>query len=62
MPPAYDAKFKNAGQKPGEAEIWRVNKFDLEVVPKEQHGNFFSGDCYIVLKVCLIFGFQISCL
>lgn len=41
MPPSYDAKFKNIGQKVGEVEIWRVKKFDLEVVPKEQVILFF---------------------
>jgi len=50
MSRAYDPKFKGVGQKPGEVEIWRIKKFDLEVVPKEQHGNFYAGDCYIVLK------------
>ncbi|KAI6183836.1 Gelsolin-like protein 1 [Aphelenchoides bicaudatus] len=47
--PAVDPKFKSAGRTRG-LEIWRVNKFDLEVVPKEQFGNFFSGDAYIVLS------------
>lgn len=47
---AFDEKFKNAGKKAGELEIWRINKFDLEPLPKEQFGNFCSGDCYIVLK------------
>ncbi|KAI6173462.1 Gelsolin-like protein 1 [Aphelenchoides besseyi] len=49
MAPTVDPKFENAGKKIG-LEIWRVKKFDLEVVPKEQFGNFYTGDSYIVLN------------
>ncbi|CAD5206093.1 unnamed protein product [Bursaphelenchus okinawaensis] len=44
-----DPKFKNVGRKRG-IEIWRIKNFDLEVVPKEQFGNFYSGDSYIILN------------
>ncbi|CAD5234511.1 unnamed protein product [Bursaphelenchus xylophilus] len=44
-----DPKFLNAGKKIG-LEVWRIKKFDLEVVPKEQFGNFYSGDSYIILN------------
>ncbi|EYC13992.1 hypothetical protein Y032_0042g650 [Ancylostoma ceylanicum] len=30
-------------------QIWRINKFELESVPKEQYGNFYSGDAYVCL-------------
>ncbi|CAL9695864.1 unnamed protein product [Knipowitschia caucasica] len=40
--------FKGAGQKDG-LQVWRIEKGSLNPVPKEQHGNFFSGDSYIVL-------------
>jgi gelsolin len=31
--------------------IWRVQNFNLVAVPKNQYGQFFQGDSYIVLKV-----------
>lgn len=40
--------WKNAGQKVG-IEIWRIEKFNVVAWPKEQYGNFFSGDSYIIL-------------
>jgi gelsolin len=40
--------WQGAGQKLG-LEIWRIEKFQVVTWPKEQHGQFFSGDSYIVL-------------
>lgn len=62
MPTSMDPKFKTAGKTRG-LEIWRVNKFDLEVVPKEQFGNFYSGDSYIILNVSFFttMSFQVNC-
>ncbi|KAK7888659.1 hypothetical protein WMY93_024219 [Mugilogobius chulae] len=40
--------FKGAGHKPG-LQVWRVEKRKLNEVPKQLHGNFFTGDAYIVL-------------
>ena len=37
-----------AGKKAG-LQIWRVENFSHAVVPDSQHGNFFSGDCYLIL-------------
>ncbi|CAG5001071.1 unnamed protein product [Parnassius apollo] len=48
MPEAHPA-FVNAGKKEG-LEIWRVEDFEPVPVPPKQHGNFYSGDSYIVLK------------
>ena len=33
----------------GAKEIFRVDHFDLAPVPDEDHGKFYSGDCYVVL-------------
>ncbi|XP_057656314.1 villin-like protein quail [Diorhabda carinulata] len=33
----------------GSLTIWRVNRNEIIEIPKEKHGNFFSGDCYVVL-------------
>uniref|UniRef100_A0A914MH67 Gelsolin-like domain-containing protein n=1 Tax=Meloidogyne incognita TaxID=6306 RepID=A0A914MH67_MELIC len=46
---AVDPKLKGIGQQRG-LQIWRINKFALEDMPKEQYGNFYSGDSYIVLN------------
>ncbi|KAG7318754.1 hypothetical protein KOW79_017228 [Hemibagrus wyckioides] len=29
--------------------IWRIEKMELVVVPEKTHGNFFEGDCYLLL-------------
>ncbi|VDP17890.1 unnamed protein product [Schistosoma margrebowiei] len=31
--------------------VWRINKFNLEVVKSEDIGTFYSGDSYIVLNI-----------
>ena len=33
----------------GTKEVYRVENFDLVSVPKEDHGKFYSGDCYVIL-------------
>lgn len=45
---AHHKEFETAGKKPG-LQVWRVEKMDLKPVPTELHGNFFTGDSYIVL-------------
>lgn len=32
----------------GEAEVWRVEGFELAPVPEDQYGFFFSGDSYVI--------------
>jgi len=55
---ASDKEFKGAGEKVG-LEIWRVENrrtkadtpdFGVKRWPKEDYGNFFSGDSYLVLN------------
>ena len=31
-------------------QIWRINKFKVEHWPKDQYGEFFNGDSYIILN------------
>lgn len=38
-----------AGKQPG-VQIWRIEKFNVQSWPEDQHGSFYSGDSYIVLK------------
>ncbi|KAH7729206.1 Protein GSNL-1 [Aphelenchoides avenae] len=45
---AIDPKLKGIGKQRG-LQIWRICKFALEDVPQEHYGNFYIGDCYIVL-------------
>ncbi|XP_061895170.1 gelsolin-like [Entelurus aequoreus] len=45
---AAHKEFEAAGKKPG-LQVWRVEKLDLKPVPPELHGNFYTGDSYIVL-------------
>ncbi|KAL5549272.1 hypothetical protein UlMin_004503 [Ulmus minor] len=44
-----DTAFQGAGQKAG-LEIWRIENFRPAPVPKSSHGNFFTGDSYVILK------------
>jgi gelsolin len=40
--------WENAGKELG-IQIWRIEKFQVVAWPKEQYGEFFDGDSYIVL-------------
>ncbi|XP_018568811.1 advillin-like, partial [Anoplophora glabripennis] len=33
----------------GSLTIWRIKQSHIVEIPKERHGYFFSGDCYIIL-------------
>nr|XP_046247771.1 scinderin like a [Scatophagus argus] len=46
---AYHKQFETAGKKPG-LQVWRVEKMDLVPVPTEVHGDFYTGDSYILLN------------
>uniref|UniRef100_A0A4W3IS36 Gelsolin n=1 Tax=Callorhinchus milii TaxID=7868 RepID=A0A4W3IS36_CALMI len=45
----YHPEFQAAGKQAG-LQIWRIEKMDLAPVPKNLHGDFFTGDAYLVLK------------
>uniref|UniRef100_A0A3P8TK63 Villin like n=1 Tax=Amphiprion percula TaxID=161767 RepID=A0A3P8TK63_AMPPE len=42
--------FRNVSRKPG-LQIWTINNMQMAPVPAQGFGNFFEGDCYIVLYV-----------
>uniref|UniRef100_A0A9J7XZ62 Villin like n=1 Tax=Cyprinus carpio carpio TaxID=630221 RepID=A0A9J7XZ62_CYPCA len=42
--------LKNIQRKPG-LQIWTISKMKMVPVPEQAHGNFFEGDCYIILNV-----------
>lgn len=41
-------EFVDAGKKPG-LQVWRIENLDLKPVPKTLHGNFYTGDAYLLL-------------
>ncbi|KAM8976191.1 advillin [Pelodytes ibericus] len=41
--------FKAVSKSPG-LVIWRIEKMDLVLVPQKAHGNFYEGDCYLMLS------------
>ena len=45
-----DSEFVNVGKKPG-LVIWRVEDSKLVPINTEKHGNFYNGDCYLILNV-----------
>uniref|UniRef100_A0A3Q3QCL8 HP domain-containing protein n=1 Tax=Monopterus albus TaxID=43700 RepID=A0A3Q3QCL8_MONAL len=42
--------FRNVSRKPG-LQIWTINNMEMVPVPAQGFGNFFEGDCYIVLNI-----------
>ncbi|KAI4341255.1 hypothetical protein MLD38_025999 [Melastoma candidum] len=46
---ALDPAFQGAGQRVG-TEIWRIENFHPVPLPKTEHGKFYMGDRYIVLR------------
>ena len=46
---ALEAAWEGCGQAVG-VEVWRVEKMKIVKWPKEEYGNFFAGDSYIILK------------
>jgi len=40
--------FDSCGQEPG-LEIWRVEDYKLNPIPKALHGSFYTGDSYLIL-------------
>jgi len=44
----HEDAWKGAGKEVG-LQVWRINKFHVEAVPKNGYGQFYTGDSYIVL-------------
>jgi len=43
------AEWDGAGDDFG-IQVWRINKFKVDHVPRDEYGTFFGGDSYIVLN------------
>ena len=41
--------WEGIGKEPGLC-VWRIEKFQIKLWPKDQYGQFFKGDSYIVLN------------
>jgi gelsolin len=46
---SQEIAWKGIGTEPG-LTIWRIEKFNVVVWPKEEYGSFYSGDSYIILQ------------
>ncbi|KAM9671651.1 LOW QUALITY PROTEIN: advillin [Trichechus inunguis] len=46
---SLSSTFRAVGNDPG-IITWRIEKMELALVPLSAHGNFYEGDCYIVLS------------
>ncbi|XP_052236637.1 advillin-like isoform X1 [Dreissena polymorpha] len=46
-----DPAFKIVNPKQPQFLIWRIEKLTVQMVPKQQYGNFYKGDSYIVLSI-----------
>ncbi|KAG0721754.1 Advillin [Chionoecetes opilio] len=53
MRPELAAKTQMVDDGKGQKEVWRIKNFNLIPVPENQYGEFFMGDCYIVLYAYL---------
>jgi len=40
--------WRGAGKEPG-IQVWRIEKFKVKKWPKDQYGEFYQGDSYIIL-------------
>ncbi|KAM9229872.1 advillin [Dugong dugon] len=46
---SLSSTFRAVGNDPG-IITWRIEKMELALVPVSAHGNFYEGDCYIILS------------
>jgi len=53
---ARDDEKALAATTEGKVELWRIENFQKVAVPKEQYGQFFMGDSYILLFTYLVRG------
>lgn len=51
--PAAFSALREAGNQPG-LKVWRVNKFNLEAVPKQDIGSFFQGTAHHLANTWLL--------
>ena len=48
----HHKEFEKAGQSAG-LQIWRIESMELAPVAQSLHGNFFTGDAYVVLRTAV---------
>ncbi|KAI4888023.1 hypothetical protein NFI96_034695, partial [Prochilodus magdalenae] len=47
--PKLAAQERMVDDASGEVQIWRIENLELEEVPHSSYGQFYGGDCYLVL-------------
>ncbi|KAM8802841.1 LOW QUALITY PROTEIN: advillin [Rhynchonycteris naso] len=47
---SLSSAFRTVGNNPG-IITWRIEKMELALVPLSAHGNFYEGDCYVILSM-----------
>lgn len=47
--PAFAAKSQLIDDGTGSLRVWRSKRNEIVELPKDAHGNFFNGDCYVLL-------------
>ncbi|XP_074258914.1 advillin isoform X1 [Saimiri boliviensis] len=46
---SLSSAFRAVNNDPG-IIVWRIEKMELALVPMSAHGNFYEGDCYVILS------------
>uniref|UniRef100_A0A2K5CMG3 Advillin n=1 Tax=Aotus nancymaae TaxID=37293 RepID=A0A2K5CMG3_AOTNA len=46
---SLSSAFRAVDNDPG-IIVWRIEKMELALVPVSAHGNFYEGDCYVILS------------
>ncbi|XP_034016789.1 adseverin [Thalassophryne amazonica] len=44
----YHKEFDKAGKSAG-LQVWRIEQLELVPIPEKLHGNFYTGDAYVIL-------------
>uniref|UniRef100_A0A8C9TX17 Villin like n=1 Tax=Scleropages formosus TaxID=113540 RepID=A0A8C9TX17_SCLFO len=47
--PELAAQERMVDDASGEVQVWRIENLELQEVPQNTHGQFYGGDCYLVL-------------
>ncbi|CAH1789863.1 unnamed protein product [Owenia fusiformis] len=54
--PSMAAETKMVDDGSGKIQIWRIKDFDMEPLDQKYFGQFYGGDCYIILYTYLVNG------
>ncbi|XP_042339658.1 scinderin like a isoform X2 [Plectropomus leopardus] len=54
----YHEELEHAGKEPG-LQVWRIEQMELTPVPPQLHGQFYTGDSYLVLHTTSGFSYNV---